>query len=299
MTVLHRISRLLLGIGAIGLPLIISAQGATFEVASIKEARPPMEYVQVGQLHVGVYVNGSRAEYGFMSLSDLIPYAYRVKRFQVSGQSGMNDRRWDIVAKMPDGQSAPRAPEMMQSLLAERFKLQMHRENREQAVYMLVVGKGGLKIREAVAEDEAGGALDVRISNDVVAISGGAAGPTRLTAGPDGGMQMQMVKITMAAFADRLTQFMDRPVIDATELKGHYQVTLNVPLEAMAGLAFAQKLAAFAGLGSFGTGGVGAPDTAGAGIVQAVRALGLDLQSRKASLDTIVVDRVEKAPTTN
>ena len=104
----------------------------------------------------------------------------------------------------------------------------------------------------------------------------------------------------MAALADRLTQFMDRPVIDATELKGHYQVTLNVPLEAMAGLAFAQKLAAFAGLGSFGTaGGVGAPDTAGAGIVQAVRALGLDLQSRKASLDTIVVDRVEKAPTTN
>jgi len=53
-----------------------------FEVASIKEARPPssIENIQAGQFHIGININGSRADYGFMSLADLIPYAYRVKR---------------------------------------------------------------------------------------------------------------------------------------------------------------------------------------------------------------------------
>ena len=68
---------------------------------------------------------------------------------------------------------------------------------------------------------------------------------------------------------------------------------------AMAGMAFAQKLAALAGLGSFGVPETGVPDTWGAPIIKSVKDLGLDLQSRKAPLETIVVDRVEKTPTAN
>ena len=58
----------------------------------------------------------------------------RVKRYQLSGRSWMNETRWDILAKIPEGQPADRAPEMMQNLLVERFKLSIHRENREQSV---------------------------------------------------------------------------------------------------------------------------------------------------------------------
>ena len=106
----------------------------TFEVASIKEALPlSIENSQAVQFHVGMHINGSRADYGFMSLADLIPYAYRVKRHQLSGPGWMNETRWDILAKIPVGQPADRAPEMMQNLLAERFKLAIHRENREQS----------------------------------------------------------------------------------------------------------------------------------------------------------------------
>ncbi len=275
-----------------------------FEVASIKEARPPLsvESLQAGQFHVGMNINESRADYGFLSLADLIPYAYRVKRYQVSGPSWMNETRWDILAKIPEGQPSDRASEMMQSLLAERFKLSIHRENREQSVYALVVGKGGLKIQKAADEEEGGGVgggLNVRIDNDGIAISGAATGTVHLTAGPNGGMQMQMAKISMAAFADRLTQFMDRPIVDATELKGDYQVTLDLPIEAMSGMAFAQKLAALAGLGSFGIREVSPPDTLGAAIVQAVKTLGLELQSRKTPVEAIIVDRLEKTPTAN
>src|SRR5215475_6789964 len=116
-----------------------------FEVASIKEALPlSIENSQAGQFHVGMHINGSRADYGFMSLADLIPYAYRVKRYQLSGPSWMNETRWDILGKIPEGQDGDRAPEMMQNLLVERFKLSIHRENREQPVYALVVANGGL-----------------------------------------------------------------------------------------------------------------------------------------------------------
>src|SRR5947207_2111556 len=124
-----------------------------FEITSIKEAPPlSIENIQAAQFHVGMNINGSRADYGFMSLADLIPYAYRVKRYQLSGPGWMNETRWDILAKIPVGQSADRAPEMMQNLLAERFKLAIHRENREQSVYALVIGKARLKIKEAAAE---------------------------------------------------------------------------------------------------------------------------------------------------
>src|SRR5215510_3751169 len=124
-----------------------TAAPPAFEVASIKEARPPssIENIQAGQFHLGMDINGSRADYGFVSLADLIPYAYRVKRYQVSGPGWMNETRWDILARIPEGQAGDRAPEMMQNLLAERFKLSIHRENRDQSVYALVVGKSGLR----------------------------------------------------------------------------------------------------------------------------------------------------------
>ncbi len=108
-------------------------------------------------------------------------------------------------------------------------------------------------------------------------------------------MQMQMAKITMAALADLLMQFMDRPVVNATELKGSYQVTLNLPGDLMTGMPAAQKLTAILGLGSVGM----VPDTWGSAIFQAAKDLGLELKSRKDIFDTIIVDHVEKTPTAN
>src|SRR5579871_2982888 len=81
-----------------------TAVPAAFEVASIKEAPPlSIENSQSGQFHVGIKIDGSRADYGFMSLADLIPYAYRVKRYQVVGPDWMHDTHWDILAKIPTG----------------------------------------------------------------------------------------------------------------------------------------------------------------------------------------------------
>jgi len=308
-----------LGLATSAITAVVAQQPPrpVFEVASIKEApsspderntvvigTPTSTYLQAGQFHVGIQIDGSRADYGFMSLADLIPYAYGVKRFQLSGPSWLNETRWNILAKIPDGQPAARAPEMMQALLAERFRLAIHREHREQPVYALLVGRGGSQLKDATApgDDEVTPAGAFSMKNDAkgITISGRAAGTMRLTPGP-GGMQMQIVKISMAGFADMLTQFMDRPVVDGTDLKGQYQVTLDVPMEAMAGMTFAQKVTAFAGLGGFGARGGAAPDSGSvsAAVSQAVKRLGLELQPRRAPVETLVVDRVEKAPTAN
>src|SRR5690242_11605596 len=74
-----------------------------FDVATIKETPPATERLWTGQFHVGATISGSRAEYRFMSLADLIPYAYRVKPYQVSGPNWLNETRWGIVATIPEG----------------------------------------------------------------------------------------------------------------------------------------------------------------------------------------------------
>lgn len=314
-----------------------------FEVASIKPAPPlSLDAIRSGQLHVGINVKGSRADFGFMSLADLLAYAYRVKPHQVSGPDWMRETRWDILAKLPDGESTDRAPEMLQALLAERFKLSVHRENREHPVYEMVAAKGELKLKPSEPEDDTpgpgaagadapvpgfflgggigAGASNVRVNADGrgMVVTGGPNGTMRITPGSTGGMRLEMSKVTMPALADMLTPFTDRTVVDRTDLKGTYQVALDLPMEALLGLV--QNAARTAGLpvaglpggagarlgglgGGLIPGGVGplagASDPSGSSIVQAIQQLGLKLEARKAPVETIVVDRLEKTPTEN
>lgn len=324
-----------------------TAVAPAFEVASIKPA-PPLtpDMIRSGQLHVGINVKGSRADFGFMSLADLLPYAYRVKPYQISGPDWMRETRWDILAKLPEGESQDRVPEMLQALLAERFKLAVHREDQEHPVYELVPAKSGLKLKvsppeEAASTDAAGGttavpgvflggglsagAGSIRMNSDGkgMVVTGGPNGTMRVSPGSNGGMRLEMAKVTMTAFADMLTPFTDRTVLDGTGLTGTYQVTLNLPMEALlsmvqnqarrAGLAGLAGLAGGGGarlaggldgglIGGAGLGGTlagAASDPSGSSILQAVQELGLRLEPRKAPVETIVVDRLEKNPTEN
>ena len=60
-------------------------------------------------------------------------------------------------------------------------------------------------------------------------ITGSPNGTTRVSQAPNGGMRFEMSRMTMPALAEMLAPFVDRPVIDATRLKGTYQVTLDLP----------------------------------------------------------------------
>src|ERR1017187_7864415 len=114
------------------------AAGPIFEVASIKPATMPTPaQLQAGKLHVGMNIDAARVDFGFLSLADLIPIAFRVKPYQVSGPNWMSAQRFDILAKMPEGATKEQVPDMLQALLVERFKLTFHRDNKEHSVYAL------------------------------------------------------------------------------------------------------------------------------------------------------------------
>src|SRR5215470_1715089 len=126
-----------------------------FEVASIRLSPPISQRV-----NLGIQVDGSQVHCTYFSLKDLLTMAYRMKDYQVLGPPWLAVDRFDVAAKLPEGAAREQVPEMMQSLLAERFKVKLHRESKEFPVYGLVVAKGGLKMKEseapAAAEGEAG-----------------------------------------------------------------------------------------------------------------------------------------------
>ena len=133
----------------------IWAQATTpaFEVASIRAAEFPNPGRGGGgpqQFRAGMQLDAGRLDWGLASLADMIQYAFRVKNYQVSGPDWMRSSRWNVVARLPEGASQDQVPEMMQTLLAERFQLKVHHEKREQPVYALEVAKGGPRL-EAIA----------------------------------------------------------------------------------------------------------------------------------------------------
>lgn len=290
-----------------------AAAGPAFEVASVKPAAPlDRSQMLSGQMHIGMKIDAARVDIGGMSLADLIRVAYRVKPYQVSGPDWMTAERFDVLAKMPEGATREQVPEMLQALLAERFKLAVHRESKEHAVYALVVGKNGPKLKESApgADAPAGGdapaALDVSVSgrgeNTQVSISGGPIGTAHMSMGPNGIMRLEAPKMNMAALADTLSRFFDRPVVDLTGLKGTYQVALDLSMEDLRNAARTMGMMG-PGMGG-GREGTRPPsdaasDPGGLSIFAAVQQLGLKLEPRKEPLDLIVIDHLEKAPTEN
>jgi len=211
-----------------------------FEVASIRPAQPLDKMVASGKMHVGMHVDGARVDIGSMSVPDLIYIAYKVKRFQVTGagSDGINAPRYDIIAKLPEGATKDQVPEMLQALLADRFKLTLHKETKDQSVYALVVAKGGPKIKPAPEEPAAPAEPDAPKPDNNIKfnMSGGGQGAV-ISGGPNGnmkvsmangGMHFEMEKMPISGLIDFLARFVDKPVVDMTDLKGNYQVALDL-----------------------------------------------------------------------
>ena len=301
-----------------------------FEVASIKpsEAMTPQK-MMAGKMNIGMKVDGARVDIGYSGLTELITMAYRLKRHQLQGPDWMSAQRFDIQAKLPAGATKDQVPEMLQALLVERFGLKFHRDTKEQAMYALVVGKGGSKLKDADPDPDpataveaaptkgtqtftmgaAGGQTTVRMAQGgggaVVTGGPGGMGAARVEMGSDGMMHMELKKITMTAFSEMITRFVDKPVMDQTELKGNYKVTLDLAMSDMMGAA----RAAGAGMGiamggPISAGGAGggageASDPSGGSIFQSVQKMGLKLEPKKAAVEILVVDHLDKKPTEN
>jgi uncharacterized protein (TIGR03435 family) len=274
----------------------------TFEVASIKPAAPQAMARLQGSVEGGPGTPApDRIQFTDMPLKVLIMRAYDVQRFQVSGPSWMDSQRFDIIAKVPAGATKEDARIMLQNLLADRFKLKLHKESKEAAIYELVVAKGGLKLKEAMQTaaapaQDAGGPppAPLRGKDGLMRTPHGQLG---IQATAKGRMRMQGEAATMARLTEVLGMVVGRPVFDKTGLAGTYDVTLDFSPE---GMGPGPKGSA---PGEGGGNPAEAPresNDSGATIFTALQEqLGLKLESRKGPLDLWVVERVEKAPTKN
>ena len=121
---------------------IASGQGQsakpTFEVASIKPADPNPK----NTVWIGMDANAGTVRYTNITLRDYVGSTYRVRDFQVEGPDWIRDARYEITAKLVAG-TQDQIPEMLQSLLEERFKLSLRRGTKDQQVNALVLGKDG------------------------------------------------------------------------------------------------------------------------------------------------------------
>ncbi|MBZ5632256.1 MAG: TIGR03435 family protein [Acidobacteriia bacterium] len=299
-------------------------QQPAFEVASIRSAAQiTPDMITSGKLHVGMKIDAARVDIGYLSLRDLATMAYEVKPFQVTAPDWMAAQRFDILAKMPDGATKEQVPAMLRALLEERFKLVAHRENKEQPVYSLEVGKNGPKFKEAPPAETVSpkpegkadlvlgaGDQQVRINRTgggpggtQMTMSSPESGTTKVSVGPDGQMHMEIERMTMATLAQTLTPMLDRPVIDHTELKGAFTIALDLSIQDM--MQMARTAGASVPVMSVPLGGpaggpaIAASDPSGGTIFTSVQKLGLKLEKQKEPIETIVVESAEKNPTEN
>ena len=139
-----------------------------------------------------------------------------------------------------------------------------------------------------------------------------ADGKSATVAGPDGQsarvtqadglIRMELGRVSMAQVADMLTQFVDRPVVDATGLTGTYQVPLVLRQEDLMAMALARLKTAGVSLPAGALPGSipgQAQEPSSSSIFESVQKLGFKLEPRKMPVDIVVLDSADKKPSEN
>jgi uncharacterized protein (TIGR03435 family) len=242
-------------LAALALDAPVSGQSAAFEVVSIKPA--PQNKKEL-QRHLGTRIDPAMADFGGVSIIMLITRAYGLHSFQVLGAPELNTTRFDILAKLPAGSSTAQVPEMLKTLLRERFRLEAHQDTRDFGIYALTAAKGGPKVPLKPAD------------YDAATAHGLAPG-------------------TMARAADFINQYqyvlrLDRPVVDQSGIKSDL-IDLEAFMQPLLDAAMpAEKDGAD-------------PTAVESAVFGAVKKLGLRLEPRNVSMTALVIDHIEMTPT--
>jgi len=184
---------------------VLPAQQATsphFEVAIIKKNTS-------GTGSGGGSTPGGQLHPANLTLSELLEVAFGLRDYAIIYTGWTRTDRFDVSAKAPDGAGDADIPRMLQSLLAEDFKLEVHAEMRPQDVFALVVAKGGPKLQPAA---------DLATSGCVRTFI-------------DGNPHAECKGVTMARFTDQLRilgpGYIDRPVVDLTGIEGAWDFQID------------------------------------------------------------------------
>jgi uncharacterized protein (TIGR03435 family) len=267
-----------------------------FEVASVKTAEPIV--AGATQVDIGMHIDGAQVRFSSLALRDLLRLAYKVKSYQVEGPDWMISERYDISAKLPDGAKRDQVPDMLQSLLKDRFQITSHLTKKDFPVLGLVVAKTGLKAKQSPAnpDDDAANAnaTNINASGSAAGVSVSFGKGSYYTFSDN---KFDIKHLTMAQVADTLARYEQDPVIDKTDAPGYYDFVLPLSQEDYQGMLIRAAISA----------GVQLPAQVqklvelsnGDSLGAALGSVGLKLERMKAPLDVIVVDKANKTPTSN
>lgn len=240
-----------------------------FEVASVKVSDPAN--VQTSYMPTLDVRPGGTLRISNRRLDEIIMVAYGIAGSQISGPRWLTElttdptrvTRYEIIAKVPENATKDQVPLMLQKLLEERFKLQVHRESKPTQVYSLEVSRTGHKLMTSVASGRPPGCARAIGSNE------------NYSAAAD------CYSITMEQLAQQLpalapAYFREGPVVNRTGLTETYDMRLEWRRldELDAGIP-------------------------GQTIFDAVRKLGLDLQKKRENAEMLIVDHCEQVPIEN
>ena len=231
-----------------------------FEVATIKPSDPASQ----GQI---VTLRGVEVITTNATVHDLINLAYWLHPKQLTGgPAWMESEKYDMAGK-PDAPGQPNVDQMkmmIQKLLADRFQLKFHFEKRDLSAYAIRIAKTGAKITKS--------------QDDPKGLPGCYFGRTA------SGTTLTFRNSPMSQVTAILQNFLDKPVVDQSGLSERYDFTLT----------FTPDAAQAARLGGPPIPAADNPDAAPDLFAAFQQQLGLKLESTKAPVDVMVIDKVEK-----
>jgi uncharacterized protein (TIGR03435 family) len=230
----------------------------SFEVASIRPAAPGK-----GD---NIATDPGSLTMRNVTLHRCLEWAYDLQKFQVSGPAWLDDERFDIAAHTSAASSESRRRLMLQTLLAERFAVKVHKEQKEMSVFLLVTAKNGPKFHEEGTKDASkfveSGSQTSQFGKDRKGLT--------------------YEGIRLADLALQLSDPMERPVIDKTGLTGRYDIRLDV-----------------SALQSSASGRESKDDVVNFILTGFQSQLGLQLKPGREKLDVLVIDSANQQPTGN
>lgn len=250
-----------ISVGAFRLPSVRAQQPAgllEFDAVSVKPSEPNSRHGTVVDVTPGGTLHAVNA-----TLKDLIETAYDVRVFQIEGGPKWADSTKYDVTGTPGTRPEGAAPQpgwtnlrlKVQSLLKDRFQLQLHRELRNEPIYSLVVARGGIK-----------------------------PGGLRITQSPHRGITAGQTAMlgeaaSMKDCAYKLSRLFGRQVVNNTGLEGNYDFKLEWTPDLAPLAPDAQREETSSGPSLFSA---------------LQQQLGLRLEAAKGPVDVLVIDRAEK-----
>jgi uncharacterized protein (TIGR03435 family) len=269
----------------------------SFDVASVKQNKstdPPTTNVLLGPGDI-YSPNGGLLSATNYPLTSYIQFAYKLPANQMLSllpqlPKWATTERFDIQARAQGNPTKNQMRLMMQALLADRFKLAIHTESRQLAVFALVLvkpGKFGPQLRPHFDEPPCASQLVVG-SGDTIAggYPSACGGIIPIEPSKDGDMRLAARNVTLELTASTLTAYekLNRPVLDRTGLSGTFDFFFEYALDLSPEAS-----------GAAANGPNGASAASGPTFLEALRdQLGLKLDSQTGPVDVVVIDHIEE-----